>query len=121
MNIFQNHVYTVVHQNTNCTLGTYPNFKEAYERIEEYANGATIYDIDDGFECSRVNFEIIKWNPLSWGGGYFSVAKYTIYENLLTIFPEDIVVSTEMFGALEKAMKEEKKKNSKYKLKAEPM
>ena len=121
MNIFQNHVYTVVHHGINCTLGTYPSFKKAYERIEEYADGATIYDMDDGFECSQVNFEAITWHPLSWGGGYFSVEKYTIYENLLTIFPDDIIVSTKMFDSLKKAMKEEKKKNTKYKLRAESM
>ena len=122
MNIFQNHVYTVIHQGINCILGTYPNFKEAYERIEEYVGGATLYDLDAGeFKCSRVNFETRKWCPFSFGGGYFQIDKFTIHESLLTIFPDDIVVSTEMFSALEKAMKEEKRKNTKYRLGTEAM
>lgn len=119
--IFQNHVYTVIHQNTNCTLGTYPSFKKAYERIESYVGGATLYDLDDGFECSRVNFEAIEWCSLSFGGGYFNVNKFTIHENLLTIFPDDIVVSTEMFDALKKEMKENKRKNTNYRLRTEAM
>lgn len=122
MNIFQNHVYTVIHQGTNCTLGTYPNFKEAYERIESYVDGATLYDLDNyEFECSRVNFETVKWCPLPWGGGYFKIDKFTIHESLLTICPDDLVVSTEMFDYLKKVMKEEKRKNTKYRLGTEVM
>ena len=122
MNIFQNHVYTVIHQSTNCILGTYPSFKKAYERIEEYVDGAALYDLDNyEFKCSQVNFETRKWCPFSFGGGYFQINKFTIHESLLTILPDDIIVSTKMFDSLEEAMKEEKRKHTKYRLEAESM
>ena len=120
MSTFQNHVYTVISETTSCILGTFPNFKKAYERIEELADGATIYDLGYSFNLSKASFEIVVVKK-AYGRYYFTTNRYTIYESLLTIFSNDITISPDMFAELENVMKENRRKNAKYKLKTEVM
>ena len=44
MATFQNYVYMVIERDTMSPLGVYPNFKKAYERVEEIADGNKIVD-----------------------------------------------------------------------------
>jgi hypothetical protein len=108
---FQNYVYTVFHKGTMCPLGTYQNFKKAYERVEDCICGATIVDCtDDNFD-DKIKLEIYR------NGLY--VGEYFIVRCLLNIHSEEPLISTEMICDIQKDNK--KRNQPKYRLSSEVM
>ena len=114
--VFHSYVYTLVSDDVGCTLGTYPNFKQAYERLEEITNGKVIYDCCDKSNIN-LKFEAIEVVGTSFGR-IVRVNKYSIYRNLLHVENDNELVSFSMADKLEKEF-ERKTKNAKYKLNAE--
>ena len=104
---FQNYVYTIVKKDTNICLGTYPNFKKAYERIEEFAKGNVIVDCGGQFD-NEVHFQVIKTNK-----GHVYGTEYVVYRNLLTIYNSDQLITTKMIEKMTQACEENDQK-SKY-------
>jgi hypothetical protein len=114
MNAWQNYVYVLMEPDGNFHWGVYPNFQKAYERLEELAKGNTIIDCGDGIQSAV--FEVFDadakfYSPFKW-------TKYTITKTLLTIWGDDMLITTEMINRLEQENKE-RSRNSKYRLKAE--
>lgn len=109
---FQAYIY-ILEQDYGCGKMTYsyPNFKKAYEQMEKWEDGNTI--IDCGQNGSVSSFEAIRFSEYS----NIFTHKYTITRNLLTIFPEDKIVTPSMICKIEK--ENEKAVSSKYKLRAE--
>ena len=108
---FQNYVYTLVCEDTGMSFGSYPNFKKAYEAIEEREEGKIIVDCGCDY-TTRVCFNVINPKLL------YTVKSYSIYINLLTIYNEKELVTYGMVKELEEANKT-RAKNSNYRLKGE--
>ena len=60
--LFHGHVFTVFNTNLSLSLGTYPTFREAYERIEDvHSNDKDVIAIVDlGDNGSSAMFEVIR-------------------------------------------------------------
>lgn len=106
---FQNYVYTVVNKGSNISFGTFPNFKKAYERIEKFEKGSSIIDCGSEYD-DEVHFQVIKINK-----GCIYTKEYVVYRNLLTIYEDDQLVSTNMVYKLTEE-NETRSGNSKYAL-----
>ena len=111
----QNYVYTVVHMignRTVCSLGCYPNFKEAYERVEKLTSKCD-YLIDVSNDGYFTEFEFEAITKQKYGRLYLlKTERYFIFQNLLTILPNDKVVSLWDVHKLEAALEKE---NFRYK------
>ena len=73
--------------------GVYPNFKLAYERLEDIANGKQIISIGDN------DFEVISIQRDARNHEYYghiSVSKYSITRKLMTIRNADELVTVDM-------------------------
>lgn len=99
--------------------GVYPNFKKAYQRLEELAQGKLIVDCGDRnysamFEA--IDIQRDARHPEYYG--HCSVHRYSIIRNRLTIRDDDQLISVDM---IDKIMQENKgnSRNSKYRLKEE--
>lgn len=103
---FQNEVFTVVNENTNISLGCYPNFKKAYERIENIANGCTIIDCGDDACYSSCVFEVVDVKEI----GITPIRRYRVNRDLLVIYQNDELVPL----SLTMKIKADNKKVSKY-------
>lgn len=113
---FQNEVYTIICENTKCSMGCYPNFQKAYERLEELAKGNPIVDCGDNQFGNSCLFEIIDIKKCKYGMTV-NHDKYRIYRNLLTIREDDELVTLSLTMKLQKENKMRQK--SKYKLNTE--
>lgn len=114
---FQNYVYTIVDMDSNWTLGCKPNFKKAYERLEELAGNGII--IDCGFDENgnwSASFEVIHTRECAYGK-YFVTRRYKINRDLLTIFDNDILIPVDLIEQIQSENKKKAKTN--YKLKTE--
>lgn len=109
----QHYVYTLVNDSLNCGLGTYANFQDAYERLEEHIENGTIIDLDLN-DSSNIHFEVIQIKNYKFGK-FIKVYKYSIYMELLTIFPTTKIIEPSMLNRPEYKMK----RNNKYKTSCE--
>ena len=93
---FQSIVYTIVHEGTKCSLGCFPNFKKAYERIEKLAKGGAI--IDCGNDCYNLEayFSVVNTKKNDFGM-YITVDRYVVYMSALTICTTDEIVPLSLF------------------------
>ncbi len=118
MATFQNYVYMVIERDTMSPLGVYPNFKKAYERVEEIADGNKIVDCTgiDKKEPHVVKFNIVK--PIWYNGKIckFCEYKYVIVRSLLTMYDDDDFISVSM---IYKILEQYKKENVNYRLKTD--
>ena len=111
---FQKYVYTVCytkHDGAQLGLGCYPNFKKAYERIEESIKGHYdfLVDLNTEDDTGDYRFEAIKINNLRYGR-YVDHRTYTIMRNLLTVYNEDVTVSFDMVKQMLENLKKDSKK-----------
>lgn len=109
---FQNYVYTIISKDVGTTLGTYQNFKRAYERLEQIAKGRPIIDCTTDEDAYTLRFEI-------YDSKYKCVNKYIIVRDLLSIHDDESLVPVAMVRDIEEANKEKYKSN--YKLRTEVM
>ena len=82
------------------------------------ANGKAIFDCFPDKD-SNLKFEVISVDKSDYGR-YVTVSKYSIYRSLLTISPNDELVSVSMADRIQEEFKQ-KSRNAKYKLSAEVM
>ena len=111
---FQKYVYTVCYtryDGAQLGLGCYPNFKKAYERIEESIKGKYDFLVDLNTEDDTMDyiFEAIKIEP-GRCGRYVECRQYTIMRNLLSVYNEDVTVSFDMVKQMLENLKKDSKK-----------
>ena len=114
---FQKYVYTVCwtsYDGTQLGFGCYPNFKQAYERIEETIKGRYDFLIDLNIkdDTDDYTFEAIKITPTRYGR-HVESRRCTIMRSLLTVYNESETVS---YDTVEQMLKALKKDSKKYKL-----
>lgn len=114
---FQKYVYAVCytkHDGGQLGLGCYPNFKKAYERIEESIKGKYdfLVDLNTEDDTDDYRFEAIKINHTRYGR-YVDHRQYTIMRDLLTVYNEDETVS---FDTVKQMLEALKNNEEKYKL-----
>ena len=107
---FQNYVYILRERDHTTTCGdfiwgVYPNFKKAYERLEEFAEGSPI--IDCGDKLSGTLFEVVSYKK-----GKVTIRKYSVKRCLLTCLNGEEFISTERIRQLEE--EERKRKFTRY-------
>ena len=94
----QFYTYVVIDFNTECILGSYKTFKEAYECIEKRENGKVIYD-EKPDAYNNLIFEAIRLERTSYG--YYAYrTKYAIYRSLITVQQNDTTISFDEVHAL---------------------
>jgi len=104
---FQNYVYGII-SSRGTSLGVYPNFKQAYERLENYSKHVVaIIDKGDRYD-DEATFEVVRKS-----GKYYIYDTFTIHRMLLTIWPDDKLISPDMIRELEE---QNKKHGEFYKL-----
>lgn len=87
MSEFFGYVY-ILHDEYNCFRSVYPNFKQAYERLERLAKGNPIIDLCTDRDDSRtLRFEVIRLQ-----GSYPHICKFTICRYLLNISDKDDII-----------------------------
>lgn len=113
---FQNYVYMVINTDYMNTLGVYPNFKKAYERLENIAGKGLIID------CTNLNEkypEIIKFEVTrlfkDGDSHHFSTNKYAIVPSLLTMRDDDTYISPCMVTNI---LEQNEKSHPRYEFKA---
>lgn len=93
--MYQHYVYILSEGTRHDSV--YPNFKLAYERLEEIANGKQISPVNDN------EFEIITIQRDARHREYYghvSANKYSITRKLITINNADDLVTTEMVNTI---------------------
>lgn len=113
----QKYVYTACYTSLDgkqLGLGCYPNFKKAYERIEESVKDRYdfLVDLNTKDDVMDYVFEAIKINHTRYGR-YLECRRYTIMRNLLTVNNESETVSYDMVNRM---LEELKKHEDKYNL-----
>lgn len=114
--MFQKYVYTVCYTTLDgkqLGIGCYPNFKKAYERIEESMKDRYdfLVDLNTKDDTMDYAFEAIKIDCTRYGR-YVECRQYTIIRDLLTVYDERETVSFDMVKRmLEKLKKPEDKYN----------
>lgn len=108
----QQYVYTLFNLDLEIACGVSTTFQKAYEKIEESArefNAIAIIDVSDAHNDRDAVFEVIL--KKAYG---FQVHKYVISRSLLTVWPNDMVISTDMIDQMKEGFKNRGLKN-KYK------
>ena len=113
---FQNYVYMVINTDYMNTLGVYPNFKKAYERLEEIAGKGLIIDCTglDEESPSTIRFEIIRCFK-DENSHHFYTDKYAIVRSLLTMRDNDTYISPYMVTNI---LEQNEKSHPRYEFKA---
>lgn len=87
MSEFFGYIY-ILHDEHNCFRSAYPNFKQAYERLEQLAKGNPIIDLCTDSDDSRImRFEVIRLQ-----GSYPHICKFKICRYLLHIPNKDDII-----------------------------
>lgn len=111
MIIQQNCVYTLIehsnkHRDGMFNFGVYPNFKAAYERLENIAKGKSITDCGD--HHSSTMFEVVDVTRDARHKEYYghcSVRRFSITRNLLSVHDGDKLIIPEMIDEIAKENK----------------
>lgn len=96
MIIFQKYMYTIVNAKHLNPLGVYPNFKRAYERLEEIAGKGMISDCTklEKEDPNVVEFEVTRCYKNKFGYS-FDTRKYAIVRSLLSLYDDDEYISSQ--------------------------
>lgn len=108
----QQYVYTLFKPNHKRAYGVFPTFKKAYEQIEKLElkrNPIAIIDVGDDSYNEDIVFDVIFKEVYG-----IRVDRYVICRNLLTVYPEDPVISIGMINRMLKEF-EERSFQNKYK------
>ena len=111
MIVQQNCVFTLIehsdfYRNGMLHFGVYPNFKSAYERLEEIAKGKAIVDFGDHY--SSVMFEVIDTTRDLRHKEYYghcSIRRFSITRSLMNVRDGDTLIIPEMIDEIMKANK----------------